>query len=506
MLPLVIVVEQVDGGVRRYAFADSPVSIGRSPFAELQLSEPFISRWEGTLRFDAQEITYFSLGETNSTYLDGHAIAASEQDIALAVDSVLTLGELKLRFAREPVPERDLRRKGKRRPTRADADTGVKTVYLDAAEAWEAPRTAALGAAGELGGAVPGLASPRTAALGAAGELGGAVPGLASPPTAAAGVLSPRAGVRVVSGSGAATSEPTVIVDAVHQGSVVVIPSTHIGPQRTPSTAEDLTLALRHRYRAARTALVTHVRQQLAALPEAERAQYLQQLVQSEPALASEPELQTELQRAGVSAPNDIPELREWLRAIKSDLLPEQVRFDSRQTLTRVLGLVEALVQSLAEIHDAQESVRRRWLGRSQRRSVLQSDQGKIVLSYLLNPHADWNERLRELESSVRDAVTHELALFRATLDGARTLVNAVSPEAVCEADEADSGELATAEPSFWERVSGAGKHLPQARLWQRFLGLHQELSDGARYERVFLGRVFARSYLAAMGKPASAG
>ena len=45
MLPLVITVTQADGGTRRYAFADSPVSIGRNPFAELQLIEPFISRW-----------------------------------------------------------------------------------------------------------------------------------------------------------------------------------------------------------------------------------------------------------------------------------------------------------------------------------------------------------------------------------------------------------------------------------------------------------------------------
>src|SRR5690606_37765309 len=116
MLPLVITVDRVDGGTRRYAFADSPVSIGRSPFTELQLSEPFISRWEGTLRFDADEITYFSLGSTNATYVNGDPLVQCEDDVPLSVDSVLTLGDLKLRFSREPVPESDLRRKGKPRP------------------------------------------------------------------------------------------------------------------------------------------------------------------------------------------------------------------------------------------------------------------------------------------------------------------------------------------------------------------------------------------------------
>jgi hypothetical protein len=198
---------------------------------------------------------------------------------------------------------------------------------------------------------------------------------------------------------------------------------------------------------------------------------------------------------------SEIPELREWLRAIQSDLLPDHVYFDSRLTLTRVLGLVEALIQSLAEIHDAQETVRRRWLGRGSRRSVLQSEQGNLVLAYLLNPQADWNERLGELEQSVRDAVTHELALFRATLDGARTLVHAISPEVVTEAEQAEHG--ADAPPrsrGLWDRLFG--KHAEAAQLWQRFLTLHGQLVEGSRYERVFLGRVFARSYLAAMGKP----
>jgi predicted component of type VI protein secretion system len=427
MLPLVITVEQVDGGVRRYAFADSPVSIGRSPFAELQLSEPFISRWEGTLRFDEREITYFSLGSTNLTQLDGHSITG-EEDITLGSESVLTLGELTLRFTREPVAEADLRRKGKRRPMRDNADTGVKTVYLDAAEAWSlAPPSAAERSA-------PALAVLQACAASSAPDP---LPGLGS---------------------------------------------------------------LRQSYREARAALIVEVRARLAALPDAERKGFLTTLSRTEPSLSSEPELQLELQRAGVSTPSDIPELREWLRAIKSDLLPEDVHFDSQLTLTRVLGLLEALIQSLAEIHDAQESVRRRWLGRSSRRSVLQSDKGNIVLAYLLNPHVDWNERLRELEQSVRDVVTHELALFRATLEGARTLVHALSPEVVTQAEQSDGDEPPA---GFWTRI--VCKNAGDIGLWRRFLALHSELADGARYERIFLGRVFARSYLAAMGQPDTA-
>jgi len=479
MLPLVITVEQVDGGTRRYAFADSPVSIGRSPFAELQLSEPFISRWEGTLRFNADEITYFSLGPTNVTYVNGQPLPQCEDDIPLRVDSVLTLGDLKLRFSREPVPESDLRRKGKRRPTLENAATRLETQYLEACTM--------------LRPVVPREASVKTRAVVTAKR---------------ATVIAPQS--CIVLGD-----EP------------VAQPCMTMAPQR-PDTAIELDVApepaafargpgaatavndngaeasrfaaLRDTYHAARAALLVDIRAQLEALPPAERADFLTWLPRREPTLASDPELQLEFQRAGVQPPGDIAQLRDWLRAISPDIVPEGLPFDSQLALTRVLGLLEVLVQSLAEIHDAQESVRRRWLGRTPRRTILQSEDGNLVLAYLLNPRADWSERLRELEQSVRDVVTHELALFRATLDGARTLVNTLSPNSIASsaADERD-GPGADGAPGFWTRI--LCKDVGDIGLWRRFLSTYGELTDGARYERIFLGRVFSRSYLAAMGR-----
>lgn len=479
MLPLVITVERVDGGTRRYAFADSPVSIGRSPFAELQLSEPFISRWEGTLRFDAEEITYFSLGSTNITYLNGKSLAPCDDDIPLRVDSLLTLGDLKLRFSREPVAECDLRRRGKRRPTRDDTETGMKTVYLDAADAW-------------VMRPVPAAVSTNTS----------------TPPSAAAAM---------------SLSATTMLLceqlhDATHVRRSVRAPQHGATAKENPhalsaaptsfdadgSSAESGSgfAALRTAYREARAALLVEARAQLAGLPEAERANFLTMLIRREPSLASDPDLQLELQQASLVPPSEIPELRAWLRAISSEIFPEELPFDTQRTLTRVLGLLEALIQSLAEIHDAQESVRRRWLGRNARRSILQSDKGNLVLAYLLNPQADWNERLSELEQSVRDVVTHELALFRATLEGARALVNTLSPDAIASRVAADGGSALRAErePGFWTRL--LCKDARAIGLWQRFLAMYTELTDGARYERIFLGRVFSRSYLAAMGHP----
>lgn len=422
MLPLVITIKHVDGGLRRYAFADSPVSIGRSPFAELQLHEPFISRWEGTLRFDAEAMTYFSLGSTNTTYLNGQVVAASEEDIALDVESVLRLGELELRFSREQVAENDLRRKGKRSPTRDNPAAATKTVYLEGADAW------------------------------------------------------------------------------LKQNVVEAAPITP--PPVTP-VPERLS-GLQTQYLSARAEWLGELRAQFAQVPAPERSDWIAVLLRAEPKLAEASDVASLL---GVARPpsahsQDIPALRAWLQEIGRGVLPEGVQLDTGAALTRVLGLLEALIQSLAEIHDAQHSVRQRWLGRSPRRSLLESDNGAVVLAYLLNPQADWNDRLRELEQSIREVVTHELALFKATLEGARTLVDALSPEAIKQAEQTDNEgpEAGGQTPNLWSRLKE--RVSPEARWWQRLVTMHASLKDDDRYERVFLGRWFARSYLAAMGQP----
>jgi predicted component of type VI protein secretion system len=535
MLPLVITVEQTDGGTRRYAFADSPVSIGRSPFAELQLTEPFISRWEGTLRFDGDEITFFNLSSTNATYVNGKPLTHFEDDTPLSVESVLTLGDLKLRFSREPVPESDLRRKGKSRPTRENVATGLKTQYLDAA-AWARllPARAASAPKGQHD-APGGRSDDADSAPVATGPVSREASGapfavVVSQPTASIAPQSCIAlGEEALARRRGMTSGPTLVeIDvaaerpALERGTSPSTPAAAsngaaaaaasvarlLARPSTPAAASSNGGAdaagfarLRQTYHEARAALLVDIRAQHAALPEAQRADFLAWLVRREPTLASDPDVQLELQRAGVQPPSEIPELRDWLRAISPEIAQEGMPFDSQLALTRVLGLLEALVQSLAEIHDAQESVRGRWLGRSARRSVLQSDDGNAVLAYLLNPRADWNDRLRELEESVRDVVTHELALFRATLDGARTLISAVSPETIESSTAADDDGGDGAEPAvgFWTRLFC--KEAGDIELWQKYVALYGELTDGARYERVFLGRDFSRSYLAAMGR-----
>jgi hypothetical protein len=79
--------------------------------------------------------------------------------------------------------------------------------------------------------------------------------------------------------------------------------------------------------------------------------------------------------------------------------------------------------------------------------------------------------------------------------------MNTLSPEMIASGTGAEDGAPGDeTSAGFWTRL--LCKDAGDIGLWRRFLALYDELTDGARYERIFLGRVFSRSYLAAMGQP----
>jgi predicted component of type VI protein secretion system len=464
MLPLVITVRSVDGSSRRYAFAESPVSIGRSPFAELQLTEPFVSRWEGTLRFDEHEVTYFILGSTNPTYIDGRLIEARDQDVAVPEHAELAIGELSLRFTREPVADADLRHKGKRKPAHDERELAAKTMYLDAVA---------------RGPAASGPSAAPAAAL-AERRLGSARARVASPssPERAASLSATE---RAADDARGASTPPAALE----------------GSDDVP--ASDDIAALYRAYRSAFGELLAGLERALVSAPTEQRAELAEQLQRRCPRSVSEPDFRALLRRLELPVMrSDVPEVREWLLAIGKDILPPQLQLDSGLTLERILRLLELLAQSLAEVHAAQDSVRSRWLGRAPRRSVLHSENGLVLLAYMLNPKADFRDRVAELEQTVRDAVTHELALFKAMLEAARKLVDSLSPEALSTAEQGAGAQTEPNRAGLWRRLRGEA---PEVRLWQRLVAAHGALLDGNRYQRFFLGRMFAHSYLAAMGQ-----
>jgi predicted component of type VI protein secretion system len=605
MIPLVVIVESKDGRTRRYAFGDSPVRVGRSPFAELQLTEAFVSRWEGTLRFDENEVTYFHVSQTNPTYVDGRA-AGVHEEVPIGPTTVLTLGELKLRFERTAVRDEDVRRKGKRQPIKSDDETVAKTVWLDASKKIDPKIPAHQESSEHLPGSqqaylpeqAPPVAAyesrpppsyesspparpsqpdrPSTPRLGP--TEGPATSSPSQPPAVlsrpavrpsspevarpsarpeaprASGsdsvriarevrVLPVKAIVTPAHGSArpdsAGASQRPGVSDHVQS---LMRPPGGFASEPPPDTYTARALeprpsspaegrawdssgsgsgprldrndldALHAEYRVSWEELCSALTRKLESTPDGQRKQLAEQLQRRFPAIAQEPEYRAVLQRfrleapstsapSAPSAPGEQPELGAWLRKIAEGVLPEKFNPDPARTLERVLSLLELLTQSFAEINDAQDNIRRHWLGRAPRSSILRSDNGRVILAYMLNPKADWGDRLGELESAISDVVMHELSLFKATLEGARGLVESLSPAALAKAEGIDLAALE-------EGGSGSGflgrllpRDTPEGRLWRRFMSTYEGLMDGDRYQRLFLGRKFARTYLAAMGQ-----
>ncbi|MEM6292921.1 MAG: FHA domain-containing protein, partial [Myxococcota bacterium] len=66
------------GTTTDYAYATSPVRIGRNPLNDLSLPFPFVSGWHAVVRFDDQGAKFFDLGSTNGTLFNGRRVQAGE--------------------------------------------------------------------------------------------------------------------------------------------------------------------------------------------------------------------------------------------------------------------------------------------------------------------------------------------------------------------------------------------------------------------------------------------
>ncbi|HEY6881017.1 MAG TPA: FHA domain-containing protein [Polyangiales bacterium] len=512
MLPLVVIVHSPDGQTRRYAFGDSPITIGRSPVAELQLSEPFISRWEGTLRFDADKITYFSLGGTNPTYANGQLIAEN-QDVTIGPKTVLTIGDLQLTFLREHVDPQNVRYKGKTAPKVREQEVENKTVFLDVgAVSLRSPTTPPPPSSAPIAPwanrphapNAEGVRAESVRFVGDGGAYGAREP--SGDPARNRHLVQEAFVAQHAAARGAVRNTPAPAVASTPGASRAPRHDSQVNA--TPAALASQLDRMHSDYRASWNELYGQIVAHLGSVSPERRGQAVSELERRYPLLGQEAEFQALLRSYGIarahrSSESGANEVQAWLRGIARDVLPDTAEFDTHNSLQRIFELLETLAQSFAELNDAQESVRKRWLGRAPRSSVLRSDNANAILAYLLNPQADWSGRLQELEQTVRDSVMHELALLKATMEGARNLLAAISPHAIAEAEGIDGESFAedVGRASLLDRWRGNGGANTEARLWRRFVSMYQSLLDSDRYQRVFMGRIFARTYLAAMGQ-----
>jgi predicted component of type VI protein secretion system len=125
--------------------------------------------------------------------------------------------------------------------------------------------------------------------------------------------------------------------------------------------------------------------------------------------------------------------------------------------------------------------------------SILQTTKNpRLALAYLLNPSSEGASKVEELARSMADFALHQVALVSAVVEGARGMLQELSPDAVVDPKakkQAKSGGL----------FGGLFSNEAQVR-WNRFRGLFGEMIDEDRFTRRLFGRQFARKYYAIMG------
>jgi predicted component of type VI protein secretion system len=432
MLPLVVHIESShDARIRTHAFHESPVRIGRSPFAGLRLRDPFVSEWQAVVRFHAERTTYLDLGSKNPTRIDGRAM---RRNVEVEIDdqSLVCIGALRLRFQRIA-----------HEPERCDPVADEPTAFLPHQFVEPERPSGTL----QLPAALPqGPPEPQTVR----------VP--AQPPPA------PRA---------ASHDEPLMAAHRAHRR----------------ACAEFLSL----------------VRSHVESAPSSSRASRVLSLGRRFPELIHEPSFRDCAQNAGVHAIQlGHLDVHDWLGRLcgaRSTLSVEQ----SALSMERVGHLLEIFAAAFIESRRAHQRARRRLAldQVAQRTTPLQhSEDPHAVLSYLLDADSDVGERSAELRRTLADFAMHQIALLSAVVEGARSMLDRLSPDSLRQLDDS----MHSAPPLEPERMWSRLWPYPARKLWNRFLIRHHDLTHADHFTRELFGRAFARRYHAIADNAAAVG
>ena len=455
MLPLVVTVTGPEPTQERtFAFEVSPIFVGRGEYNELQLLEPWIARTEGVLEFSDDNIVYARQSMRNRVVADGCEVASPG---AVSIRNELIIGALRISFDRRAHP----------------AISSPEPVVTDA-RVVVAP-TQALD--------ISSLTSDR---------LQGDIKVASPEDTSHRGSTSRPADMRESRpNAGDRRSPPAVLPE--------LSPREPAKPPEPSHQARDVD-GLHAAYRKHWGQLYAELARKLEACPAQDRGALSRDLQRRYPQLAREPEFRALLDRHGLKPrrPAD-PLLEAWLKEM-GQALPLGMKLESGFEMDRLVAIIEAYTNAFVDLNEAQQEVRKRTLGRLPHNSILRSaDDPKVVLGYLLDPTATWEARFAELRNAVRAMVRHDWALMQATLEGARELLQSLSPEQLAEREGIELPRLDEKEAKgFWPSRSPRS---PFERLWRRFSEEYAALVQGDHYQRRFLGTRFARRYTRAMGQ-----
>jgi predicted component of type VI protein secretion system len=471
MLPLVVQIEKTEQHTAdTTAFNRSPVRIGRNALNDLQLEEAFVSDWHAVVRFNDSRTTVLDLGSTNRTTVNGVAI---ERNVEVPVDytSDVRIGTLRLHFLRVQAPPELIGRRRNSAFARVGnpAQGEMRTMFLG-------DRTPGSGTPQKVGGQpLPDGFAP-TAHAQVANQ----------PVSVRAGV--PDSGVQPASSPPSSQRAPSSSVRPVGSAAAAAQPAA---PARMGLLLDDGFRA----YRAGWTNFFSAVRARLESIPSGEREREVLELQQRFPQLALEPEFRTYLSQLGIDPLKaGTPEMEGWLRRLTADKFPPPgSSINIAIAMERVGELLEVFAQAFIELRRAHEQFCREMsLTRYADQTPLQTQTDKqAILAYLLSPSQEGGERPNELSRALADLALHQVALVSSVVEGARSMLEGMSPSALrSTADPPPTTPVLNGE-SFIDSVWP----VKARKLWRRFAVLHHDLAEGDRFTRELFGRAFARRY-----------
>lgn len=263
-----------------------------------------------------------------------------------------------------------------------------------------------------------------------------------------------------------------------------------------PSGTNDGLRQAYENYRNSWRALLAELRYRLERAGSGQRSEMLDNLVQQYPDIGREAEFRVLISELGISPlRTGVPEMEDWLRRLTDNMFPPpNAAINLALAMERIGEVLEVFSTAFVEMRDAHgRFCDEMSLERPTADSILQTTKNpRLALAYLLNPSSEGASKVEELARSMADFALHQVALVSAVVEGARGMLQELSPDAVVDPrakKQQKSGGL----------FGGLFSNEAQVR-WNRFRGLFGEMVDEDRFTRRLFGRPFARKYYAIMG------
>jgi hypothetical protein len=189
--------------------------------------------------------------------------------------------------------------------------------------------------------------------------------------------------------------------------------------------------------------------------------------------------------------------MEDWLRRLTDNMFPPpNASINVALAMERIGEVLEVFSTAFVEMREAHgRFCDEMSLERPPADSMLQTTKNpRLALAYLLNPSSEGASKVEELARSMADFALHQVALVSAVVEGARGMLQEISPDAVAD-------PKAKAPQSKGGGGGFGGLFSSQAQLrWTRFRSMFTEMMEEDRFTRRLFGRPFARKYYAIMG------